>query len=285
MTLGLQGSRREGFGPPAFLVSSPRCWEACAPELDGIGLGCVGGFGKYPVESCPPPELTGSLPLTRARPSLPPIPGARPPACWTGSLPLCPRDNGSDAHEVPLPCARRALGWSHALCLQLAHWSDKETEVPSAHTRKLWRQTGNQGRSFNHCGLRPARLQAGDRASLKVGGLCLGLCGEHMVAREPGLPRGPSTHLWPLPGPTHLLSSAQCFPSLPRSSLSDVCAPLQPLERPLPAGGWDVCVHTPLAAGAEGTRGHPTGGALSASGVSVGPGSRPLPGLPACSGW
>ncbi|XP_024604981.1 CD81 antigen [Neophocaena asiaeorientalis asiaeorientalis] len=112
--------------------------------------------------------------------------------------------------------------------VELAHWSDKETEVPSAHTRKLWRQTGNQGRSFNHCGLRPARLQAGDRASLK------------------------------------------CFPSLPRSSLSDVCAPLQPLERPLPAGGWDVCVHTPLAAGAEGTRGHPTGGALSASGVTLG---------------
>lgn len=119
----------------------------------------------------------------------------------------------------------------------------------------------------------------------KGGGLCLGLCGEHVAAREPGLPRGPSTHLWPLPGPTHLLSSAQCFPSLPRPSLSDVYAPLQPLECPLLAGGWDVCVHMPLAAGAEGTQGHPTGGALSASGVGVGPGSRPLPGLPACGGW
>ncbi|KAB0401084.1 hypothetical protein E2I00_019551, partial [Balaenoptera physalus] len=71
----------------------------------------------------------------------------------------------------------------------------------------------------------------------------------------------------------------QRLPSLPRISLSDVCAPLQPLECPLLAGGWDVCVHTPLAAGAEGTEGHPTGGALSASGVGECPSHPPKLGV------
>lgn len=112
---------------PASPASSPGCWETRAPELDSVGLRCMGAAkGQCAWERLPQSCLLrahGGVSLTHSRGPLCSLPQglSRPLSGWA-VFPSVPKISAL-AH-VKLPSA-------FPLPTPAAHWGDKEPEVPN----------------------------------------------------------------------------------------------------------------------------------------------------------